>query len=207
MAIISIIVSVVISYSLGSIMFGVIVSKSLKKQDVRNMGSGNAGMTNVLRNFGSHLAILTAIGDFLKGAAAVYISRLICVNFGNIDYNIAGFIGALAVILGHAFPMFFQLKGGKGVMTGFASIIMIDWQAALIALTIFFVVVIFTRYISLGSVLAASSYPFISLLLKRPIFPNFIGGLILAAFIVFLHKENVKRLMAGTESKFGSKKN
>lgn len=200
------ILSFVISYLIGSVMFGVIISKQLMKQDVRTVGSKSAGMTNVLRNYGKWPAVLTAIGDFAKGLFAVYISRIICTSTGATDYVMAGFIGAWGVLLGHAFPLFFQFHGGKGVMTGFAAIIMLDWKIAVIAFSVFLIVVALTRYVSLGSILAAITFPVASLIAKRAIFPNVLGGVIVAAFVVYLHRANIVRLAKGEESKLGNKR-
>lgn len=207
MTILSIVLSIIICYLLGSITFGTIISKKLLKEDVRTVGSGGAGMTNVLRNYGKAPAIFTAIGDFLKGVVAVFIAKIICVHLGGLDPNIAGYIGAYSVLLGHAFPVFFQFRGGKCVMTGIASLIMLDWICAIAVLAVFLIIIATTRYMSLGSMLGAVTFPIASLVLKRPFFPNIIGSVGVAAFVVFLHRGNISRLIKGTEPKLGSKKN
>lgn len=206
MTLISVILALIICYLLGSVMTGVIISTKVLKQDVRSVGSGGAGMTNVLRNYGKLPAILTAVGDFAKGVIAVLIARFICTNLGSVDPILASYIGAYAVLVGHAYPIFFQFKGGKGVMTGVATLFVINWKVALLALSVFGIVVLVSRYVSLGSVLAAVSFPIILMIIRDPFIPNIICGIGMALFVAYLHRGNIGRLINGTENRLGAKK-
>ena len=169
----ALIISAIISYLLGSLNFGIIISKSLSKDDVRSHGSGNAGSTNMLRNYGKKHAVMTIIGDMLKVAVAIFISFVIVRKMGNISLAENG--GALILgidarmftksfaglfcVLGHIFPCFFGFKGGKGVATAGGMVFMIDWRIALILLAIFAIIVLITKYVSLGSIAMAVFYP------------------------------------------------
>ena len=169
----ALIISAIISYLLGSLNFGIIISKSLNKDDVRSHGSGNAGSTNMLRNYGKKYAVMTIIGDMLKVAVAIFISFIIVRKLGNIslaensDALIYGInarmftksFAGLFCVLGHIFPCFFGFKGGKGVATAGGMVFMIDWRIALILLAIFAIIVFITKYVSLGSLAMAVFYP------------------------------------------------
>ena len=212
----ALIISAIISYLLGSLNFGIIISKSLNKDDVRSHGSGNAGSTNMLRNYGKKHAVMTIIGDMLKVAVAIFISFVIVRKMGNISLAENG--GALILgidarmftksfaglfcVLGHIFPCFFGFKGGKGVATAGGMVFMIDWRIALILLAIFAIIVLITKYVSLGSIAMAVFYPvFIFVFYKSlPL------TLIFTLIVVLAHRENIKKLINHTESKIGSKK-
>ena len=169
----ALIISAVVSYLLGSLNFGIIISKSLNKDDVRSHGSGNAGSTNMLRNYGKKYAVMTIIGDMLKVAVAIIISFIIVRKMGNISLSENGGAYILGIdarmftksfsglfcVLGHIFPCFFGFKGGKGVATAGGMVFMIDWRIALILLAIFAIIVLITKYVSLGSIAMAVFYP------------------------------------------------
>ena len=158
----------VLSYLLGSLNFGVILSNTVKKEDVRDSGSGNAGTTNMMRTYGKTLGLLTIAGDILKVMVAIWIAFKIMdveelkVTLDNAsDYPqvvLKSFAGLFAV-LGHIFPCFFKFKGGKGVATSGGMVIMIDWRIALILFAIFVLTILITRYVSLGSIIMAVLYP------------------------------------------------
>lgn len=215
----ALIISAIISYLLGSLNFGIIISKSLNKDDVRSHGSGNAGSTNMLRNYGKKHAVMTIIGDMLKVAVAIFISFVIVRKMGNISLSENG--GALILginarmftksfaglfcVLGHIFPCFFGFKGGKGVATAGGMVFMIDWRIALILLAIFAIIVLITKYVSLGSIAMAVFYPVFIFVFYKSL-PLTLLSLIFTLIVVLAHRENIKKLINHTESKIGSKK-
>ncbi|GHU60761.1 glycerol-3-phosphate acyltransferase [Clostridia bacterium] len=193
-----ILATAVCSYLIGSLNFAIIVSKLAIKTDIRELGSGNAGSTNAYRTLGPRLAILVIAGDILKGLAAVAVGLLIMGNLGKI------IAGAFAV-LGHAFPAYFGFKGGKGVLTTASIMLMVDWRVALIAISVFVVLVVPTRYVSLGSMIAAACLPFIAsfFYFGTPEFIPYISVTTLfSGIIIFLHRANIVRLIQKRESKF-----
>ena len=208
----ALIISAIISYLLGSLNFGIIISKSLSKDDVRSHGSGNAGSTNMLRNYGKKHAVMTIIGDMLKVAVAIFISFVIVRKMGNISLILGidarmftkSFAG-LFCVLGHIFPCFFGFKGGKGVATAGGMVFMIDWRIALILLAIFAIIVLITKYVSLGSIAMAVFYPVFIFVFYKSL-PLTLLSLIFTLIVVLAHRENIKKLINHTESKIGSKK-
>lgn len=218
--ILALIISAIISYLLGSLNFGIIISKSLNKDDVRIHGSGNAGSTNMLRNYGKKYAVMTIIGDMLKVAVAIFISFIIVRKLGNISLaeNSDAFIfginarmftksfAGLFCVLGHIFPCFFGFKGGKGVATAGGMVFMIDWRIALILLAIFAIIVFITKYVSLGSIAMAVFYPVFIFVFYKSI-PLAFLSMVFTLIVVLAHRENIKKLINHTESKIGSKKN
>ncbi|MEG0229031.1 MAG: glycerol-3-phosphate 1-O-acyltransferase PlsY [Oscillospiraceae bacterium] len=214
--ILTLILSAVFAYLLGSISTAVVVSKSLKKEDVRDYGSHNAGMTNTLRVYGKLAALYTSIGDLFKGVFAVVIARLLVLiilgeGFNTVNSEIAGCIAAICAISGHIFPCFFNFKGGKGILTSLGVFICIDWRAALICFSVFLILVAITRYVSLGSIVALGLAPFVTFgvryfwgggeIIYATVCAALMGGL-----TVFMHRGNIKRLMNGTENKLSKKK-
>ena len=204
----------ILSYLLGSLNFGVILSNTVKKEDVRDSGSGNAGTTNMMRTYGKTLGLLTIAGDILKVMVAIWIAFKIMdvdelkVTLDNAsDYPqvvLKSFAGLFAV-LGHIFPCFFKFKGGKGVATSGGMVIMIDWRIALILLIIFALTILITKYVSLGSILMAVFYPvFIGIFYKDIILV--LIATVFTIIVVVAHRENVKRLINHTENKIGQKK-
>lgn len=201
----------VASYLLGSINFAVILSRCFAKDDVRTHGSGNAGMTNMLRTYGKRMALFTGIGDFSKGLIAVLLARLV-LNYwlGIVEFD-AGYIGGLSALIGHIFPIYFGFKGGKGVLTSLGIILVINPLAFFILAVIFVPLVFITRIVSLGSILGALSFPIITYILlvlqhKNPWIDTIMAA-VFALIVVFMHRENIKRLLSGTENRFQSKKN
>lgn len=204
----------ILSYLLGSLNFGVILSNTVKKEDVRDSGSGNAGTTNMMRTYGKTLGLLTIVGDILKVMVAIWIAFKIMdveelkVTLDNAsDYPqvvLKSFAGLFAV-LGHIFPCFFKFKGGKGVATSGGMVIMIDWRIALILIIIFALTILITKYVSLGSILMAVFYPvFIGIFYKDIILV--LIATVFTIIVVVAHRENVKRLINHTENKIGQKK-
>jgi len=199
-------VSILAAYLLGSINTAIIVSKKMYNDDVRNYGSGNAGFTNMMRIYGRRAAIITFVGDILKTVVAVMLGW--CV-FGYWTAYVAGF----ACFLGHIFPVYYDMKGGKGVVC-FASILLVlDWRIFLILAAVFVVSVLSTKYISFGSILCAMVYPILLNRLNNIINVDFTGRGIIeiisiatAVVIVVKHRKNLVRIFNGTESKFSFKK-
>lgn len=188
-------IGAIIGYLLGSISFGIIVTKIVKGIDIRDYGSGNAGMTNVMRTIGKGPAALVMLGDTLKG----YLAVLIGLYLGG---EIAGVIAGVAALLGHGFPLFFGFKGGKGVATGLGIMLVLVPDCSIIALIIFAVVVLISRYVSLGSMIATSSVP-ISMIIFNKSLPLIILGILGAILVVYFHRSNIKKIRNGTENRIG----
>lgn len=197
-----------LAYLIGSLSFAVIVSKAFGLADPRSYGSKNPGATNVLRSGSKKAAIITLLLDALKGFVPVLLVQLYGKQFGLGDGTLA--LVALAAFLGHVWPIFFKFKGGKGVATAAGVIFGIHWLLGLGALASFAILIFFFRWVSLASITAAIFAPFFYLLgdrgpwyaSKAVLFSIFIMALILA----YRHKDNLKRLMDGTEPKLGAKK-
>ncbi len=156
-----ILATVVIGYLVGSVSFSIIFTRLFDKKDIRTMGSGNAGFTNVLRSVGKLPSILTFIFDFAKGLLAVYLGMLIFQASGApfIVKQCGIYLAGVACILGHVFPLYFHFKGGKGVLTSAALILIIDWRIFLIVVGVFLIVFLISKIISLASISAAVSLP------------------------------------------------
>ena len=204
----------ILSYLLGSLNFGVILSKGIEKDDVREHGSGNAGTTNMLRNYGKKLAIFTILGDMIKVAVAIGLSFLIVkltnvydlISEANVDADmlIKSFSGFFCV-LGHIFPCFFKFKGGKGVATAGGMVFIVDWKIALILLTIFIIIVAVTKYVSLGSIIIALLYPILIYLFYKSFVLTLIA-LIFTLIVIVAHRSNIKKLINHSENKINLKK-
>ena len=204
----------ILSYLLGSLNFGVILSKGIEKDDIREHGSGNAGTTNMLRNYGKKLAIFTILGDMIKVAIAIGLSFLIVkltnvydlISEANVDADmlIKSFSGFFCV-LGHIFPCFFKFKGGKGVATAGGMVFIVDWKIALILLAIFIIIVAVTKYVSLGSIIIALLYPILIYLFYKNLVLTIIA-LIFTLIVIVAHRSNIKKLINHSENKINLKK-
>ena len=194
---------IVIGYLTGSLSFAVIVSKAFGLPDPHTYGSGNPGATNVLRTGNKLAAVLTLVGDGLKGWFAVFLAQRLAWRFGVDDAGIAAV--ALAVFVGHLFPVFFRFKGGKGVATAAGVLFGIDWRIGLGTLVTWLVIAFFFRYSSLAALVAAAFAPFATaLVLGFNVYAAAV--LVIAALLVWRHGENIGKLLAGTESRIGDKK-
>ena len=211
---------IIIPYLLGSVNFGLIISNKKFHDDIRTHGSGNAGTTNMLRTYGKRAAVLTLLGDMLKAVIAVGLGYLIVgtnIVATNPDTGelvryedqfgaaIAGFF----VMMGHMFPIFFKFKGGKGVATSAMVILMMSPITCLFCLIIFVIIVVGTRYVSLGSVMGLIFYPILLTAFSGGQNPTAcIMAVLMALAVVFMHRENIKRLRDGNERKIslGKKK-
>jgi glycerol-3-phosphate acyltransferase PlsY len=190
---------ITICYLLGSIPFGYIVGKLFKKIDIRELGSGNIGATNVFRILGPSLASLVLIGDIGKGILSIYL-----VHFLNIDNSLISTIAGLAVICGHDWSLFLGFKGGKGIATTFGVVFVLNPTISILALIIWGVVLITTRYVSLSSIFAVISIFILTILFKQP-YEYIIFSAIILILGIFKHKENIERLKLKKERKIGEK--
>ena len=184
-------------YLLGCFNGAVIVSKYMLRDDVRNHGSGNAGLTNFHRTFGGGLTFVVILCDVLKAVIAVLLGSWLFRG----DPVLGKYFAALFCLLGHMFPCMFHFKGGKGILSGGAIALMIDWRIALVVWGGFLILVILTRFVSLGSLWAGASFPFISWYCypeSRAVVLAFLCG----GLVVWQHRANIKRLLAGNENKF-----
>ena len=211
--VLAILFTVVFSYFLGSLNSAIIVCRLWKKQDIRDYGSGNAGMTNVLRTQGKGPAAIVLAGDFLKGVAAVGIGYLAAWwLMGPDSFRLGGYIGFLFVLLGHLFPVFYQFKGGKGILASAGAILALEPIVFGIILATFIVVVLLSKIVSLASICAAVMLPVSMFFLRlfqhgQDIVFETVFACVVAALVIFMHRQNIVRLAHGTENKFGNKKN
>ena len=201
----------IVAYLLGSISFSVIISKKMAGFDVREKGSGNAGATNMLRSVGKQAAILTLIGDALKGVVAILFAILVGAIAKDLDKSLLVQIAGILVVIGHTFPIFFGFKGGKGVATSLGVVLTTNWKIGLICLVFALVLMALTRIVSMGSVGAAILFPVLVLFMNT----NFtvtegssylVYSIILAVIVIFNHRSNIKRILNGTENKLSFKK-
>ena len=188
------VLSALIAYVLGSASFSIVLSKLMYRKDVREEGSGNAGATNMARSFGKLAGALTLLGDVLKTVLAVVIGRALAGDWGVV-------VSWLGCQIGHCFPAYHHFKGGKGVAVGLAITAMVDWRITVTVLVVFIITAIFSRKISLASILATfSAIPAAFLTVKDW---RYLCMIILAAsIIIFRHSENISRLMKGEEKDF-----
>lgn len=186
----------VIAYFCGCFNGAVIVSKYILRDDVRSHGSGNAGLTNFYRTFGGPLTAVVILTDVLKAVVAVLVASAL---LGGTDF--AKYWAGLFCLLGHMFPCMFHFRGGKGILSGGAIAIMIDWRVALVVWGGFLILAIATKYVSLGSCWAGASFPFATwFVFWDPIL--LVLAVLMGGLILWKHRQNIKRLLAGNESKF-----
>ena len=208
------IIMAVIAYLIGSVNFSVIISKKMAGFDVREKGSGNAGSTNVLRTVGKKAAIITLVCDILKGVVSVLIALLVGAIAGeSANSAIVVEIAALAVVIGHTFPVFFGFRGGKGVATSLGVILIVNWKIGLICLVFALALMALTRMVSLGSISASVLFAVLTMFIRDSYiggiefdFSFIIFGILLAALVIFNHRSNLKSIINGTENKLNFKK-
>lgn len=197
----------VVAYLIGSINSSILISKAVMGKDIRESGSGNAGATNMLRTMGKKYAIITLVIDILKGVVALLLAKL-AMSFG--AYDVSMYIAGVAVVVGHNFPVFFGFKGGKGVATSLGVILLLDWKIGLITLAIAIVIMAISKYVSLGSIMAAVVFMIlqIAVMIINDSFDvtRLVCVLILGGLLIIRHRANIVRLLNGTENKLGSKK-
>lgn len=213
----SILFTVVFSYLFGSLNSAIIVCRLWKRQDIRDYGSKNAGLTNVLRVYGKGPALATLLSDLAKGVIAVVVCRVVVHQVMDVvffdDPRFIGYVAGLTVMLGHCFPIFYGFHGGKGVLLAATTLLAIDPITCVLSIAVFALLVALTKYVSVGSICAAVAYPTFTFILQNFVYedgyavlPNTMIAFLICILIIYLHKPNIKRLMAGTENKFGSKK-
>ncbi len=218
-------ITAVVAYLFGSISFAVIFTKMSSNKDIRDMGSGNAGFTNVLRSVGVVPAVFTLLFDFLKGVIAGFVGSWI---FSTLDVSstalsdelviYGGFIGGVFAIIGHMYPVYFGFKGGKGIVTAAAMMAVTDWRVFLLIVATFLIVFFATKIISLASITCAALYGAYTFIITfffdyragefplRYVLLTSFFALFLGIFVIVKHKENIKRLIKGEEKKITAKK-
>ena len=195
----SVLLAVLAGYLLGNLNGAVIISRLIGKKDIREQGSGNAGLTNFLRAYGPSTAVLVVAIDVLKAVAACVLGKTLLAPYG---YGQEGLlIGGLAVNLGHDFPALLGFRGGKGVLCGITAAFFADWRCALVVIVVFAVCLWLTRYVSLSSILGALTFVVSFPIVHRHNISVAIMGALLGLFIVFMHRSNISRLLNGTERK------
>ncbi|MDO4458609.1 MAG: glycerol-3-phosphate 1-O-acyltransferase PlsY [Clostridia bacterium] len=222
-------ICLLVSYLLGSLNFSIILSK-FRNDDVRKHGSGNAGMTNTLRTYGKWAAVLVFVMDFIKCAVAILITRAVIANVVEANalsssvVTVSGYLAGYICMLGHMFPVYFGFRGGKGVVTSTALILFIDWRCFLVVFAVFAILFIWKKIISLGSVIGAFVYPIANFIITylfdytgSPLANHgdksmlyLIAVTVISALIggtvMFMHRANIGRLLAGTEKPIVKKK-
>lgn len=199
---------VVFAYLLGSISFSIIASELLGKGDLRQKGSGNAGLTNAIRTGGTWVAILTLIGDSLKGIFAVLAAKWFMSGSDVPNaVNWAMYAAAVAVVLGHIFPVFFRFHGGKGVLTSASVVAVLDWRVFLVVIGAFVIVFLISGIVSLGSLTAAVLLPGATMVFMFKSFGfSIIFMTVISVVIIIGHRGNITRIFNGTEKKLFHKK-
>lgn len=197
-------ITALVSYCLGGINGAIITSVNYFKKDVRNYGSGNAGLTNYSRTFGEGHVFLVLCVDILKTVIALWFGGWLLGHLGLAD--IGRLFSGFCVILGHIYPPYYGFRGGKGVLCAGTISLMVDWRVGLICIVIFLIIVVFSKYVSLGSMIGSLSFPIFLLCFSYTGLEALLG-LFCALIVVYAHRENIKRLIAGNESKLtiGSK--
>ena len=206
MQIFMLVLSLISGYLLGSVNMAIIVG-NIFGENIRKKGSGNAGLTNTLRVLGPKAAVIVLACDILKAVFACLLGYFLTVSlfdseklFDFENPNLGLMLGGTSCILGHLFPVFFQFKGGKGVLTAATVVFMMDWRIGAILLCLFIIVLLITRYVSVGSITAAVGLPIVSLILSKPTY-SMVYSIAIALLIIIMHRQNIARLINGSEPK------
>lgn len=218
-----ILIAAVIAYLIGSVNTSIITTRIVAHKDIRTMGSGNAGFTNVLRSVGKGPAIVTFVGDFLKGVISILIAYLLLIGCKGDNVSLVRqysfYIAGLACVLGHMYPIYYGFKGGKGVVTTASVMLMTDWRTLAAALIVFVIMFLSTKVISKCALVNAIIYPISTFCFRYFLdyklnpsnsfvfvfFATFVT-LIIAIMVIYRHKDNIKRILNGTEKKITAKK-
>ena len=218
MLILMAVIAAAIGYLLGSVNSAIITVRLLKHEDVRDFGSGNAGLTNTMRCFGKGCGILTLIGDLTKGVLAVFLSQFIAHHLigGTADWYFYGAMAGIFAIIGHVFPIYYHFKGGKGVLVGVSLFLVLDWRVFCILMCIFGLVLLCSKMVSLSSIIATACCPPVTFLMQYFfsgdkytllwILIHVLQTVIMAIVIIASHHENIRRILNGTERRIGQKK-
>ena len=193
----ALLIVVILAYLVGSISFAVIVSRAFGLPDPREYGSGNPGATNVLRSGRKSAAVLTLLGDCAKGWVAVYAAGQLLPE--------AAAVAAVAVILGHMYPLFHAFRGGKGVATALGALLALNWILAMGTLATWITMAVFFRYSSLAALVSALFAVFFALILFNAAHPYFAAVAVVSALLVWRHRGNIRNLIAGKEGRIGEK--
>lgn len=210
--ILTVIISGIVSYLIGSVNFSILLSRAIGGKDIRKSGSGNAGATNMLRTYGKKMGVITLVLDILKGVVCVLIARAAVSAAAGDDLTAvtnAAYISGVCVVLGHNFPLYFGFKGGKGVATSLGVVLVLDWKVGLAVAVVAILIMAATRYVSLGSIIGGAAFIIIEIV-KAMVTENvnavkIICVIIIGGLLIARHHANIKRLLNGTESKLGSK--
>ena len=211
---ITVLTTVVAAYLLGSINFAVIFTKLFTKQDIRDLGSGNAGTTNTMREVGALPGILTFLGDALKGFVAsgmgyIFFDYLSQNGYEWLTAIYGAYVCGVACMMGHMFPIFFGFKGGKGVAVSVGIFVVCSWQAILIGLGVFALCLLISKFVSVSSLLATVTVVCLSVVFNdsnSALWPQVVMSVIMGTAVFLKHSENIKRLISGEENKIGSKR-
>jgi glycerol-3-phosphate acyltransferase PlsY len=196
------VISISIAYLLGSIPFGYLLVRIFRHEDIREQGSGNIGATNVARSGSKGLGVATLLLDLGKAYAAVMIAR--CLVGADYDVQVAA---AVAAVVGHVFPVWLRFRGGKGVASALGVFLALNWPSAVAILLVFIAVFSVTRYVSLASVIASASFPLFGFHFVAQHTPMVVFGFLFIPLLVIVkHQGNIRRLMSGTESRFGKRR-
>ena len=195
----SIALIVVSAYLLGNLNGAIIASRLIAHEDVRSHGSGNAGLTNFIRNYGIRNALLVILIDVGKAAAACTIGGLLMAPYGY--FREGQVLGGLFVLIGHVFPALLGFRGGKGILSGFTIAIMIDWRIALLILAVFVVAYGLTQYVSLGSILGSAGFCLGFVIFHHDNLSITAGGVLMGVLALYMHRGNILRLLRGEERK------
>ncbi len=195
------ILALLAGYLLGSVSVAILLTRRLPKGDVRKQGSGNAGATNVARVYGIWVGLATLVGDGVKTALAMFLGSLLAGGPGIV-------VAAFGCLMGHCFPLYFGFKGGKAVSVSAAIALFLDWRLLLILVAVFFLTFLLSKRVSVCSMTAAVAYPLGMLILGGFPWYTLALGCFITLFVIFMHRENLKRLLKGTEPRFtlGSRK-
>jgi len=197
--VVSILITAIAAYLLGNLNGAVVVSRIIANEDVRTKGSGNAGLTNFTRNYGSHTSIFVILIDMGKAVLSCLLGGWLLGRYGLHTEGVA--LGGLFLILGHDFPALLGFRGGKGILSGVTVALMMDWRIGLFVFGIFLVAYLLTGYVSLGSILSSGSFGFIYAIFHWEHTFAVIVGFTLSFLLVWMHRANIVRLLKGQERK------
>lgn len=198
----ALIIRIIVSYLLGSLVGSLIVGKWRGGVDIRTQGSGNAGSTNALRTQGKVFAFWVFVIDIGKGILAAGVVPLLLASHHVLPFAWSAAVCGAAAVLGHVFPVFFRFRGGKGFATFLGVLLMLSWPALIVALIVWLLTLTLSGFVSLATLLAVASLPVFAVVVRGPWSALFWFGLATLAFILYTHRSNIQRLMAGSEHRF-----